>query len=232
MSSNKKFQQITSPSGTALFPWLHKPDTKFNPDGEYGVKLVLPAKAKETKEYLAALDDAYDLAIAAAREEMETKKGAAAAKKLKLADKPYSIEEDEETGKPTGNVRINFKLKAKVTSKKDGQVYEQHPHIFDAKGKIVADVPNIGSGSTIKTSAFIIPFYTAQVGAGITLRLRAVQLLELVEFGASANASGYGFAEEEGYEAAITETAAPRQSQSGEVNSDGAEEEGEEVVDF
>lgn len=200
MSERKKLEQVTSPEGIAQFPWLHKADTKFNPDGDYKVTLALPAKAKSTKEFIDKLDEAYGAAVERAKGEVAEKKGKAAAGKIKLADKPYRLEEDKDTGKPTGNMLVNFKLKAKVTSKKDNETYEQRPRIFDAKGKEIVVTPRIGGGSKIKVSALLVPFYTAQVGAGITLRLRAVQLIELVEFG-GGNADSYGFGEEEGYEA-------------------------------
>ena len=35
---------ITTPTGVALYPWLSKPDTKYNKDGEYKVDLVLSKK--------------------------------------------------------------------------------------------------------------------------------------------------------------------------------------------
>jgi len=50
----------------------------------------------------------------------------------------------------------------------------------------------------MKVSAELIPYYTAMAGAGVSLRLRAVQITKLVE-GGSGNAKGYGFGEEDGY---------------------------------
>lgn len=35
---------ITTPVGVALYPWLSKPDTEYNKDGEYKVNLVLSKK--------------------------------------------------------------------------------------------------------------------------------------------------------------------------------------------
>ena len=37
-------QTITTPQGVALYPWLSKPDTEYNKDGEYKVNLVLSKK--------------------------------------------------------------------------------------------------------------------------------------------------------------------------------------------
>jgi hypothetical protein len=52
----------------------------------------------------------------------------------------------------------------------------------------------------MKVSAELIKYYTAIAGAGVSLRLRAVQITKLVE-GGSGNAKGYGFDDvKDGYE--------------------------------
>ena len=56
---------------------------------------------------------------------------------------------------------------------------------------------NVWGGSQIKVSAELIPYYTQMVGAGISMRLRAAQVIELVEGG--SNSEGYGFKKEDGY---------------------------------
>ena len=59
---------------------------------------------------------------------------------------------------------------------------------------------NVWSGSEMKVSAELIPYYTAMAGAGVSMRLRAVQITKLVE-GGSSNAKGYGFDKvKDGYE--------------------------------
>jgi hypothetical protein len=59
---------------------------------------------------------------------------------------------------------------------------------------------NVWSGSEMKCSAELIKYYTAIAGAGVSLRLRAVQITKLVEGGAG-NAKGYGFDDvKDGYE--------------------------------
>ena len=48
--------------------------------------------------------------------------------------------------------------------------------------------------------AAMIPYYTAMAGAGVSLRLKAVQITKLVEGGAGAGAKGHGFDEiKDGY---------------------------------
>jgi len=52
-----------------------------------------------------------------------------------------------------------------------------------------------------------VPYYTAMAGAGVSLRLRAVQVVKLVQ-GGSGDASGFGFDEiKDGYVAEKKEVA-------------------------
>jgi len=185
MSKEKK-PRFTTPKGTAQYPYLTKPDTKFNPEGEYKVKLELDAA--DAGELISFLDEQVELSVAAAKKDPKN-----AGKKIKVGDAPYSVNEE------TGKASFNFKLKAKVTTK-SGETFEQRPAIFDAKGKPITDV-NIGGGSKVKVAYEVVPFYTALVGASISLRMKAVQVIDLVEFAGGASAEGYGFGEEEGYEA-------------------------------
>ena len=97
---------------------------------------------------------------------------------------------------------FRFKLKAKVTPKQ-GDPFEQRPAIFDAKGKPLQEA-KIGGGSKVKVAYELIPYYTAIAGAGVSLRLKAVQVIDLVEFSGGASADAFGFGEEEGYEAEDT----------------------------
>ena len=179
-----KQPRYTTPKGVAKYPWLNKPDTKFNPDGDFKVTLVVPVEEADT--IMQFLDEQMAASEAKAKKDNP-------GKKVKVADAPYSVDEE------TGNVEINFKLKAKVTMQ-SGDTFEQQPALFDAKGKPLADV-NVGGGSKIKVSYECVPFYTALIGAGISLRLRAVQVIDLVEFSGGAAAGAYGFEEEDGFEA-------------------------------
>lgn len=177
-----KQPRYTTPKGTAKYPWLSTPDTKFNPDGDYKVTLVVPVQEADT--IMSFLDEQL-----AASQAQATK--ANPGKKIKVADAPYKIDEEN------GNVEINFKLKARVNMQ-NGDSFEQRPALFDAKGKPLTDV-NVGGGSKVKVSYECVPFYTALIGAGISLRLRAVQVIDLVEFTGGADAGAYGFEEEDGY---------------------------------
>lgn len=180
--SKTKTPRYTTPTGTAIYPWLNKPDTKFNPDGEFKLKLAVPGEtAQKTVTFL---DEQFEQSVAKAKKDNP-------GKKIKVGNAPYEINEE------TGEVVLSFKLKHKV-QKKDGTTFEQYPALFDAKLKPMTD--EIGGGSTLKVSYEVVPYYTAMAGAGLSLRVRAVQVLELKQFG-GAGAGAYGFGEEDGYEA-------------------------------
>jgi|TARA_R110000772_G_scaffold5106_3_gene18169 hypothetical protein len=166
---------FTTPKGVAQYPWLSKPDTKFNEEGEYKVNLVL------TKEDAAPIIEQINVAFSEnLKEEVKKNKG----KEIKTANPPYTDELDDD-GKPTGNVIIKFKSKA---------LYP--PAIFDAKGDVMKD-SNIWGGSEIRVNGSIAPYYVKLIGAGVALRLRAVQVIQYVE-GGTGSADRFGFEEVDG----------------------------------
>jgi hypothetical protein len=183
--SKPKLPRYVTPAGTAKYPFLTKPDTKFNPDGEYKLKLEIPGD--KAQDLVTFLDEQFALAQEKAKKEN-------AGKKIKPGNEPYEIDQD------SGKVTVNFKLKAKVTPK-NGEPFEQKPAIFDSKGKPITGDAKVGGGSKVKVAYEVLPYYTAIAGAGVSLRMKAVQVIELVEYSGGAGAGAYGFGEEEGYEA-------------------------------
>lgn len=184
MAEKKKAERFVSPKGTASYPYLTKPDTKFNPDGEYKVSLIVAgAAASKTIDFLT---EQHDAAVSNAKKENS-------GKRVKEGELPF-IENDD------GTVTFKFKLKAKVIPK-NGNQFEQKPILFDAKGKPLVGEPKVGGGSTIKVCYEVVPYYTAIAGAGVSLRLKAVQIIELKEYSGGGNAESYGFCEEEGFAA-------------------------------
>jgi hypothetical protein len=194
-----KHTTMTTPAGVAKWAWITKADTKFNEEGEYKVTLVLdqdtatPVINKIEKE----LDVFYKGLKAQGK------------KKIKEAVRPYGEEVDDE-GDPTGNVEFKFKSKAK---------YKPRIPVFDAKGKPLTDV-EVWSGSTIKVNTALSP-YEAPIGAGLSMRLNAVQVIDLVQ-GSGGTAEGFGFGEEDGY---VHEDAIPSMEEEAEVPE--VEEEGD-----
>lgn len=190
-----KLARITSPKGIAKYPWLSRPDTQFNTDGVFKVNLLIPEA--EAVGLCSVLDNAAAAALATAR---SAAKNPAIAKAITLAP-PYSKALDD-AGEETGNIEFKFKMNAKVTFS-DGKTRDMKPAFFDAKGKALDECPNVYGGSVLKVNFSPAPYYAAAgKQAGVSLRINAVQIIELVT-GGGGNAAGFGFAEEaDGFDSA------------------------------
>ena len=171
--TNKTF---TTNKGVAYYPYISAPDTKFDESGHYKVNLCL------SKEEAKPVTDLIQGEILAGIKAM---KEAKPNKQIKQAPLPYHDELDDDTGEPTGNVIIKFKSKA---------AYK--PAVFDAKGSMMAK-HNIYGGSVVKVNGSAAFYDSPSIGAGVTLRLRAVQVIEYVE--GSSGAGKFGFGEEVGF---------------------------------
>lgn len=179
--------KVVSPVGVSQYAWLTTPDTRFDETGHYKTNLII--NAKEAQSLKAQIDAEIKKSVALAKEK-------AKGKAIKEAPRPY--EDELIDGKASGNVIFKFKTKAKIIAK-DGKVIPNRVALFDSAGKPMIDA-NVWSGSEMKVSAELIPYYTAMAGAGVSMRLRAVQVTKLVE-GGSSNAKGYGFEKvKDGYE--------------------------------
>lgn len=182
MSSNNN--RFTTPKGLAQYPSIKTPDTKFNPEGDYKVNLVMEDDEKTNalvSKLDAILEDFYE-------NDDDVLYAISKGRKVVTQD---IYEKDEE-----GRIVMKFKQKAVIT-KKDGSKIPVKIRQFDSKGKPI-DV-NIGRDSVIKVSFTANPYYMPSTRTcGLSLRLLAVQVISLNEFG-DASASSYGFEEEEGY---------------------------------
>jgi len=204
MTERKKNPTGTSPKGSLKYPKLDKADlgTKDypKPNGEYSTKLVLKAEDKATKAFIASLQPHYNAAMEKAEEEFAKLK-VETRKKLKSVSQNsmFTTLYDKETEEPTGEIEFKFAMTASGT-RKDGTKWSAKPGIFDAKGKPIVKVPEIWSGSIGKVSFEMQPYFIPGTGAaGLKLKLKAVQLIEL-RSGGSRSADSYGFGAEEGYE--------------------------------
>ncbi len=180
----------TTPRGTAVYPYLNQPDfgsKKFKtPQGVYRVKLRMDAD--DAAPIIEMIDKAAEESFKEAKtNETDVKKR----KKLRLADPPYEELDD-------GSYEIQFKGNASGT-REDKTTWEWHPQFFDIKGRAIAfeDVPNIGGGTVMKVSFFLKPYSKLNgKDCGVSIKLKAVQIIKLVEFG-QATAEECGFGEEE-----------------------------------
>lgn len=192
---------LTTAAGLAVYPHLLVPDTKFKPEGEYKVKLKLADQAAQT--FKGEIDAAMKTALADGLKAHAEKQKESKGKKLKtpkLIDPPYTENED-------GSIDFSFKMLASGVSRKDNKPWSRKPALFDKFGKPITENIKIGGGSKIKVSYTMEGFCTP-IGAGVSLRLYGVQIIDLVEFGGDASYHGFGNEGEEGEEEVPAATAA------------------------
>lgn len=185
MADKKQKQpRLVTPKGVAIFPWLNKPDTKFNPEGQYRVKLRLPAEAAQP--LIDKLEAMRQEAIAKWKANPKNK-----GKKCKEQDTPWQPVLDEE-GDETGEVTMNFKRRASGVSQKTGEPWSIKPDLFDRDGNKLPSDAQIFGGSVLKVSFTPNVYDTAAAGVGVSLSLDAAKVLKLVDSNRSADSYGFG----------------------------------------
>jgi len=170
-----KLTTYTSPTGTAFYPYLFTPDTKFDANGVYNIKLKL--KDKEAKPII-------DLINKEITSELSKNKSTKKSEYL-----PYK--------KVDGGIEFHFKQKAKGKTK-SGVEYQKTVKVFDAKGKAITTPLIVYSGSIVKVAYQIRPYFTNILGCGATLVLQAVQIITLAETNQAKD--NFGFTEQDGFE--------------------------------
>jgi len=189
---SKKSKVFITPKAEAVWAFLDKPSDKFNPDGVYTVSLAFESGDTEYRKLMQALKEKRD-------EELETwaRDNPKQAKGVKPA--PIDKEETDAEDVKTGRRLLRFKMTAKGKSRRTGKEYTMSPDIFDARGGKLEHTPAIGGGSVLKVAFEPFGVYVASSRQFyLSLQLRAVQIIELVEAG-NRSAEYYGFGEEEGY---------------------------------
>lgn len=195
MASKEKrvYINFVTPAGVAIFPKLNKPDTKFNADGAYSVKLAFAPEAIEAfiAKYTETLDEFEKVTAEKLLADKKTAKKGALLTRVEIG-KPELNDDGEETGRTV----INFKLNAKYTNKDTGKTTLYTPKLFDAKNK--PTTVEIWGGSVLKVAGSVNPYYTPKDNeVGISFRLSGVQVIKLVTKG-GMTAETLGFDEEEG----------------------------------
>jgi hypothetical protein len=175
---------ITTPAGIARFPSLNRADTKFDEIGVYKVNLEM--SAEDAEPFIKQIEAIFAEYLPAKLAEINNKLVMdGLPKKTKLKQHAAPWEEND------GLVQLKLKVPAMGKNKETGEEYSRKPTLFDAAGK-EEDV-NIGGGSKLKVAVVPYCWYTASLGAGITLQPKAVQVLDLVTWGNGGTAEAYGF---------------------------------------
>jgi hypothetical protein len=186
--AKQKRPTLMSPVGIAVYPRLNKPDTKFDADGVYQVKLKMP-KA-DAEKFEADLKTAYDAHYANCKAQNP-------GKKLKKAVAWPIVDVTDDDDNPTGEVQINFKMKSMVRPK-NGEPFAKRPFLID--GKLKPTSANVGGGSKLRIKAELNLWNNPSLGVGVSLEPKVVQVVDLVEYQPGADTEGFD-AVEDGYEA-------------------------------
>jgi hypothetical protein len=207
--------RISTPRVTLKYPKLDKVDygsEKYpDKDGSYNTRIIADRADPKVSAMLAKIDKAMERAKELAEEKF-AKMDIKARKKIEaktggiVADEPYSVIYDEDTEEDTGKVEMKVKMKASGV-RKDKTNWTAKPDLFDGKGKPLKKGIQIWGGSVAIINFDLEPYFVDGSGSyGVSRRMNAVQVIELVSGGQRA-ASSYGFeAEEDGFDANDVET--------------------------
>lgn len=186
----KKPVRIIVPKFVAMYAWLSTPNTKHDKNGKYTVSGLFDPKIPEHRAFLGQLKKLHTAAVADARTKFKPSK-----KQKELEVTPCMYEEED---RPL--FRVNFGEKAFIVVKdkntQEDKKINLKPPVVDARG-VETDV-EVWSGSEIKAAIDVVPFFSGNKSAGLSLRLKGVQVITLRTRGSRDGAS-LGFGVEEGF---------------------------------
>ena len=175
-----------SPFGIARYPWVNKPDVKFNDDGLYKIGLILEGADAEK------LRERVDREVEAAFNEKTADLTPGERKKWKTYV-PYEVEEDDQ-GNPTGRVIFDFKQNAKIRLK-SGEVKEVKIGLYDSTDKEMHK-PVFGGSEVRVRYSFRAIAVAGTKQAGVRLDFSMVQVRKL---SSGTGGRGFGSTVEDGY---------------------------------
>ena len=100
--------------------------------------------------------------------------------------------------------RYIFKCKSRNRMNKKGELWDRKPILVDAQGN-KTDV-SIGGGSKLRLKLELYGWANSALGAGVSLQIKAVQIIELEEFVKKEFDSIEGGFEDDGSESRGTQT--------------------------
>lgn len=169
-------KRLSTPLGTAVYPRLKTPDTKFDELGIYKADVAVPMAAAE--DLMAELSADFK---------------AHTGKAPKKSENTMWIFELDDAGEETGNVIFKLRVKNRINRK--GDLWDRRPKLFDAALKPI-DVNPWGGSSMIVS--FDVYAWDAGGKKGVSLQPVGVQIVDL-KTGSGPDASSMGFAAQEGY---------------------------------
>lgn len=197
MSDAPRYEAVTTPVGVAVYPWITKPDVEYVPTGQYKVDLSLPEElAQDVIVKMERVRDEFIATLPVAKQQALTARPVYLLEYTRYefpedaTDEQKAAIRDAHVPEPTGNVILRFKMKAKVQPK-DGEAFDQAPVVVDAATGERIEKP-VYDGSLIRVKGQIVPYTNAASGmVGVTLRMKAVQVVALVTGSGSGDGAGF-----------------------------------------
>lgn len=181
IKSRQREEAITTAIGTAQYPWVNTPSTKFVPEGEYSCNIIL------TKQEGEAIIKKVEPILEKKQKEQAEESG----KKVKTYELPIQLEGDTYV--------LKAKLKPVNGKRKDGSEYTRSLGLFDSKGNPWDREVIIRGGSKVRLNVRPKTWFSPLMGVGVSLELLAVQVIELAAGELSSQAAeSFGFTEVEG----------------------------------
>jgi len=181
IKSRQKEEAITTSVGTAQYPWVNTPSTKFVPEGEYSCNIILTKQEGES----------IIKKIQPILEKKQLEQAEETGKKVKTYDLPVQLEGD--------TYILKAKMKPVNGKRKDGSDYTRSLGLFDSKGNPWDKEVIVRGGSKVRLNVRPKSWFSPLLGVGISLELLGVQVIELADGELSSQAAeSFGFTEVEG----------------------------------
>jgi hypothetical protein len=170
---------LHTPIATFQFPYLNRPDTKFDPTGpgSYKCNLLLDPNKEDHAAFIQRIKAETDAYVASVIAENPKAK--------RLIPSSPLVDELDDNGNETGKVIFKASCKAGGT-RKDGSPWTRVVPLFDAKGNKVQVSP---SGGTLGRLAVTLAGYFNGAKMGMSARLEGAQIIKLVQGGAGGGVS-------------------------------------------
>jgi len=185
-----KYKRVVTPEGIAHYPWLSKPDTKFDKNGTFSCNVFIDIE--KAKPIMKMINDEID--------EFHAAEEKSSNKKLERNILPYIEHGDpRDTQKVIPQGSVMFKIK------QNGVIGDKpfRPQLVDSEGTPMVDKNGdnivVYGGSKVKVAFDLYTYNNLKVG--VTLKLVAVQVLELQDAG-TPDLSKLGFKKEDGFKMA------------------------------
>ena len=173
--------EIVTPIGNVQYAWVkneeivHTVDGKLIPTGKYSITVGFSEEEQE-KAFHEAIDNVWAKFLEEHGQGKEFKLSSYNSPTKRINDNTYFV----------------FKKNVSITSKETNQPVKLYVPIFDSDNKnCTKKVLGIGRNSKVRISYSYYPFYMTDSNYGVSLRLHAIQIVELVPI--ASYGAKYGF---------------------------------------